>query len=408
MIDEYCPDCGAHRVALFRYCLRCGLDFDELDARGDLPGGPYSPPRVPGAAGPAGVSTRSPSETRASGSRRASARRRRVLQSIPVGLAAVLAIAVVGVLAIGARSGATTTAAVDTPAAQAGTAPDPATASASAPPAAAVFAPTGQTTQAVVKRVVDGDTIIVDVDGTEYRVRYIGIDAPALVSLDKPVEFEAKEAAEANRRLVSSATVVLERDHSDTDAYGQLLRNVWVEKGGSLVLVSLELVRDGYARVSPDAADTKYEALLAAAESTARTASVGMWSAPELPLTGSTGTPVETGLPRLVGVEPVAVYGSTPTTLRGGPGIYTWRSVAFADPAVVAQWDVRSSASKACQLDWQLEAASGDQAGRSIAVKRNSRETGQHRQAIAFDEALLMVTTTCPSWTFSLQGAATP
>lgn len=42
LIDEFCPECGTKRVALFRFCRVCGLDFDELDASGALPLGPYA------------------------------------------------------------------------------------------------------------------------------------------------------------------------------------------------------------------------------------------------------------------------------------------------------------------------------------------------------------------------------
>jgi hypothetical protein len=40
--------------------------------------------------------------------------------------------------------------------------------------------PTGPTEVATVVKVVDGDTIRVDIDGVEYPVRYIGIDAPEI------------------------------------------------------------------------------------------------------------------------------------------------------------------------------------------------------------------------------------
>jgi len=35
-----------------------------------------------------------------------------------------------------------------------------------------------QPDQATVTRVVDGDTIVVNIAGSEYRVRYIGVDTP--------------------------------------------------------------------------------------------------------------------------------------------------------------------------------------------------------------------------------------
>ena len=77
-------------------------------------------------------------------------------------------------------------------------------ASASAPPAAtrvasaaprSSLAPIGRTTQARVKRIVDGDTIIVVIDGADTRGRYIGMDTPESVKPGTPVQPMAKEAS---------------------------------------------------------------------------------------------------------------------------------------------------------------------------------------------------------------------
>jgi micrococcal nuclease len=398
LLDEFCPDCGKHRVALFRFCLGCGLDFDELDARGELPGGPYSPLRT-GPHVPHRQSIVSP---------RVQARRRPLSQYVPVGMAAVLAIAVVGALAISVRDGATTTASRES----GPTAPPAAvaaeTAVAPTPTPEPVFAPTGETTRAVVTRVIDGDTIIVRVEDTDYRVRYIGIDAPESVSIDRPVEFMAPEAADANRRLVSSANVILERDESETDQYGQLLRNVWVDRDGKLVMVGLELVREGFARISTFSPDTRYRTLLADAQQEARIAGIGMWGAHPTPAAVMTPAPVETALPRLVGTTPISVFGSTPTVLHGDVGIYTWPSVSFTDPNVTVHWDVRPSATRACELSWHIEPAIADPAGGTIVAKRLERQTGKVTVATPFTDALLTVTSTCPQWTLTLQGTATP
>ena len=204
---------------------------------------------------------RAPARRRPRGAGPASRARRSTVVGPPrisrSGIAAVLAVAVVGALAIGAGNGvigtAVRTSAAPSPSAAAAAVPA-ALLPTPTPTAEPVFAPTGETTQATVKRVIDGDTIIVLVGDTEYRVRYLGIDAPESVSLDRPVEFMGRDAADANRRLVSSATVVLERDQSETDAHGQLLRHVWVERDGALELVGLELVRAGLARIEPSAA----------------------------------------------------------------------------------------------------------------------------------------------------------
>ena len=77
--------------------------------------------------------------------------------------------------------------------------------------------------------VVDGDTIRVRrADGTQERVRYIGIDTPESVTPERPVEPWGKDASEANAALLAKGTVYLERDISDRDRFGRLLRYVWV------------------------------------------------------------------------------------------------------------------------------------------------------------------------------------
>ena len=92
-------------------------------------------------------------------------------------------------------------------------------------------APTGEVEQAVVWRVVDGDTIDVYVTGVPYRVPYMGVDTPETVAPNQPVEWMGREASAANNALVAGKTIVLEKDVSETDRYGRLLRYVWVRTG---------------------------------------------------------------------------------------------------------------------------------------------------------------------------------
>ena len=432
MLDEFCPDCGTHRIALFRFCRECGLDYDELDARGELPGGPYSAIQ----AEPASGIRASVRRDAAQASTQRGARRGRGLgRFLPVGLAAVLAVAVVGALAIGTGLGTMTTGATGSapPGLGAVTPSDALVPSASLAAAAAapvggvevaapaevpgaipsatpepLLAPTGETMQATVTRVIDGDTIVVDADGKEFRVRYLGMDAPALVNLDRPVEYMAQEAADANRALVSSAAVVLERDVTDTDQYGQLLRHVWVEHDGQLILVGLDLVRAGLARATASGDDVRHAAAFADAQQAAKAAAIGMWGDPPLPVTGETAAPAETALPRLVGVAPVSVFSSVPAEFRGEPGIYTWRSVTFGDPTTTVRWDVGSSATRGCQFDWRLDPASGTGVGATVVVNGRDRASGERVEVTGFTEAVLVVTTTCPDWMLSLQGTAAP
>jgi len=119
-----------------------------------------------------------------------------------------------------------------------------------------------------VIQVIDGDTITIE---GGYRVRYIGINAP---EIHPQVEDFGIEAWQANRKLVEGKEVRLERDVSETDKYGRLLRYVWVDD----ILVEAELVRQGLARAKAYPPDTKYQDYLEQMEAEAREAGRGMWS----------------------------------------------------------------------------------------------------------------------------------
>ncbi len=119
-----------------------------------------------------------------------------------------------------------------------------------------------------VTQVIDGDTIII-ADGS--RVRYIGIDTPEVYP--KPQDFGI-EAGQVNRELVEGKKVRLERDVSDTDRYGRLLRYVYVDD----IFVNAELVRQGLARAQAYPPDTKYQDYLEELETEARQAGRGIWA----------------------------------------------------------------------------------------------------------------------------------
>ncbi len=97
--------------------------------------------------------------------------------------------------------------------------------------------------------VIDGDSIRVAIQGSIFEVRYIGIDAPEYNSDQRQA---AEEAAEANKKILSTSMLYLFKDHSETDKYGRLLRYV-ISKDK---FVNLELVRSGYARAKAYFPDT--------------------------------------------------------------------------------------------------------------------------------------------------------
>ena len=147
-------------------------------------------------------------------------------------------------------------------------------------PTAAGFAPTGSLESAHVSRITDGDTIRVVIDSAEYKLRYIGMDTPESVKPGSPVEPYAKEASAANARLVADQDVFLEKDVSETDRYGRLLRYVWLRDGAAWTMVNMELVHQGYAHVLTYPPDVKYADRFVEAERVARAAGVGLWAEP--------------------------------------------------------------------------------------------------------------------------------
>lgn len=98
-------------------------------------------------------------------------------------------------------------------------------------------APNGESGR--VTRVVDGDTIDVDINGQTVRVRYLGVNTTET----NRGEVCSQEGKQANAALVEGQIVTLVPDRDPTDQYGRELRYVYV---GS-TFVNAELVRQGWA-----------------------------------------------------------------------------------------------------------------------------------------------------------------
>jgi endonuclease YncB( thermonuclease family) len=121
--------------------------------------------------------------------------------------------------------------------------------------------------QGKVVDVIDGDTIDVEIEGEIYRVRYIGINAP---ERDQPFY---EEATAANAEWVMDQTVHLERDVSEEDRFGRLLRYVYVDD----VMVNEELIRRGLAALIVIPPDVHFADRFRRLEDEARRANLGMW-----------------------------------------------------------------------------------------------------------------------------------
>jgi micrococcal nuclease len=134
------------------------------------------------------------------------------------------------------------------------------------------------TTQARIERVVDGDTVIVRLEGKRTRVRLLGIDTPESVKPGAPVEcFGRESAAEAKRLLVPGATVLLEFDRDREDRYERTL--AYVYRAEDDLFVNETLVARGFARTLSIEPNDAHASELARAERDARAARLGIWKA---------------------------------------------------------------------------------------------------------------------------------
>src|SRR3989344_1730333 len=114
----------------------------------------------------------------------------------------------------------------------------------------------------LVTNVIDGDTI--EIEGGKI-VRYIGIDTPETKHPKKKVQCFGIEAFMENKALVEGKQVRLEKDISETDRYGRLLRYVYI---GDL-FINDYLVRQGYAYAATFPPDVKYQSVFKQAQTEA-------------------------------------------------------------------------------------------------------------------------------------------
>lgn len=129
-----------------------------------------------------------------------------------------------------------------------------------------------------IVRVVDGDTVILRIDGRQERVRLIGMNTPESVDPRRPVECLGKEAsAKATEILTAGMPVHTEPDPTQDvrDRNGRLLLYLWTPDG---VLFNEQMIRLGFASEFTFAAPYRYQNQFRAAEREARAAKRGLWA----------------------------------------------------------------------------------------------------------------------------------
>lgn len=142
------------------------------------------------------------------------------------------------------------------------------------------------TPNAVVERIVDGDTLVARIGGRSETVRLIGIDTPESVAPTRPVQCFGEEASLYLAGLLPAGSgITLVRDVEARDAYDRVLGYIVRSRDG--LFVNLELVTAGYAAAFNYPPNDHYATAFARAEAEAVAGGRGLWSAcggPDVPL----------------------------------------------------------------------------------------------------------------------------
>jgi len=122
---------------------------------------------------------------------------------------------------------------------------------------------------ASVGSVTDGDTITVTIDGVQSDLRLLGINAPEVSECWGP------ESTALLTRILDGRDVLLVSGDEDTDAFGRLLRYVYLDDPEGPIFVNAELVRMGYALGMSNGHE--HESSFKTLEAAAFQSGLGMW-----------------------------------------------------------------------------------------------------------------------------------
>ena len=133
-----------------------------------------------------------------------------------------------------------------------------------------------------VMRVVDGDTIVVAIDGSSETVRLIGINTPEVQTSFTELQCYGPEASAQMQRLLNAGTVLLGSDPSqdDRDIYDRLLRYVFLADGTN---VAEELIRSGHGEEYTFIRAHVYQTRFKAAQTEAQDQQRGLWNPQNCP-----------------------------------------------------------------------------------------------------------------------------
>ena len=124
----------------------------------------------------------------------------------------------------------------------------------------------------------DGDTITINYNGANEKVRLVGLDTPETKDPRKPVQCFGQEASTKMSELVSGKKVRIEFDSTQgqRDKYGRLLLFVFLEDGRNL---AYEMISGGYGtEYTYNSNPYKYQSQFKRAQNEARENKRGLWA----------------------------------------------------------------------------------------------------------------------------------
>lgn len=166
-----------------------------------------------------------------------------------------------------------------------------------------------------VIKVVDGDTLTIDINNQAIVVRLIGVNTPETVDPRKLVECFGVEASQKAHELLDGRRVYIEKDSSqgEYDKYNRTLVYVFLEDGTHF---NKRMIEDGYAHEYTYNLPYKYQIEFKNGEKRARETERGLWAldACLAPVTPAQQTPVIAPMPAPIPTSiPAPTLTPTPT-----------------------------------------------------------------------------------------------
>ena len=104
-------------------------------------------------------------------------------------------------------------------------------------------------------------------------------------------------------------------------------------------------------------------------------------------------------------------FSKTKTVVTGKAGTYTWSSVAFSSQLARLTWTGKALSTSACKVSWKVspdEYSFAADFGATTKVSKGASASGSKQLEVDEASGALVVTSTCPRWTFSGSSFAPP